>query len=245
MTTEPTMECAVTAATTAERTACIAVLAGIPGLILSSIAAASSTALAIRADVVLTILDMLVLITAWVIAFRTRRSGRAATPRDAMAETLACALAALCMSLSMVVVTAVALQRMAGGGLAPDGPGVVLGMAVNFVYAAINLWLLRRWLQRYRVAPSLFVRSQVCLFSDKLASNLVISLSLAAALALDGTMVARFVDPLAGLLIALATARCTAPVIRDAVQSLRASAKHRRTAATGLSARPMTSDAGG
>ena len=60
-----------------------------------------------------------------------------------------------------------------------------------------------------------------------------------------GTMVARFVDPLAGLLIALATARCTAPVIRDAVQSLRASTKHRRAAATGLRARPMTSDAGG
>ncbi len=179
----------------------------------------------------LTVLDMLVLVTAW---FMARRAGCgnaiSGQPEPPMAETLACTLAALCMSMSMAVVAWIAVQRIMAGGMAPQGSGIILAMTLNFVYAAINLWILRRWRERGRSAPSSLVRSQICLFSDKLASNLLIALSLAAALAFEGTTIARFIDPIAGLLIASMTARCTAPVVRDAVRGLRAGLDRRREA---------------
>jgi len=235
MQTEPDVQSPPKREARAERTACIAVLAGVPGLLLTAIATASSTSLTIGADLVLTLLDMLVLVTAWALASRAGRAGAMSPPIEpVMAETLACALAALCMSLSMAVVAWIAFQRIMAGGVAPHGPGVVLGMAVNFGYAAVNLWILRRWRERGRNASSPLVRSQICLFSDKLASNLLIALSLAAALVLEGTLVARFIDPVAGLLIASATARWTAPVIRDAARSLRAGLRRRSESAVGV-----------
>jgi divalent metal cation (Fe/Co/Zn/Cd) transporter len=210
---EPNMESPAKGESKAERTACIAVLAGAPGLLLTAVASASSTSLTIHADLVLTLLDMLVLVTAWVLAGRT-----------------ACALAALCMSLSMAVVAWIAVQRIMAGGEAPQGSGVYLGMTLNFGYAVVNFWILRRWRERGRNAPSPLVRSQICLFSDKLASNLLIALSLAAALALEGTTIARFIDPIAGLLIASTTARWTVPVVRDALRGLRMGRDRRREA---------------
>jgi hypothetical protein len=74
--------------------------------------------LTIRADLVLTVLDMLVLVTAW---FMARRAGCgnaiSGQPEPPMAETLACTLAALCMSMSMAVVAWIAVQRIMGGGI--------------------------------------------------------------------------------------------------------------------------------
>ncbi len=228
---EPNMESPAKGESKAERTACIAVLAGAPGLLLTAVASASSTSLTIHADLVLTLLDMLVLVTAWVLAGRAGRTGVISPPIEpVMAETLACALAALCMSLSMAVVAWIAVQRIMAGGEAPQGSGVYLGMTLNFGYAVVDFWILRRWRERGRSAPSPLVRSQICLFSDKLASNLLIALSLAAALALEGTTIARFIDPIAGLLIASMTARCTAPVVRDAVRGLRTGRDGRREA---------------
>jgi Co/Zn/Cd efflux system component len=206
----------------AARTARFAVLAGTPGLLLTAYAAASSTSLTIRADLVLTFLDMLVLAAAWVLASRTERvMTNVPKGKPALAEALVTGLAALCMSLSMTVVAGIAVQRIAAGGVAVQGSGVILGMALNFAYGGINFWILRRWRARNRLAPSPLVRSQICLFSDKLSSNLLIAVSLAAALILEGTAVARFIDPIAGLLIATATARWTIPVVRDTARGLR------------------------
>ncbi|NGO53843.1 cation transporter [Allomesorhizobium camelthorni] len=231
MQTEPNVESSPKGESKAARTACIAVLVGAPGLLLTAFAAANSTSLTIRADLVLTVLDMLVLVTAWIVARRAGRAGAISPQAEpAMAETLACTLAALCMSLSMAVVAWIAVRRIMAGGMAPQGSGVFLAMALNFAYAAINLWILRRWRERGRSAPSSLVRSQICLFSDKLASNLLIALSLGAALVLEGTLIARFIDPVAGLLIASATARWTAPVVRDALRGLRTGLGRRREA---------------
>jgi len=206
------------------RTARYAVLASMPGLVLTGFAAASSTSLTIRADLVLTLLDMIALTTAWALAERRRRAGRIPCCHE-KAEALAAAFVALCMGLSMAVVASVAIQRILAGGMAAQGSGVILGATLNFGYGTINFWILRRWQARGRVAPSPFIRSQICLFSDKLSSNLLISLSLAAALILEGTAVARFIDPVAGLLIAAATARWMLPVARDTVRALRSAGK--------------------
>ena len=72
-----------------------------------------------------------------------------------------------------------------------------------------------------QAAASTLARAQICLFSDKLSSNLLIAASLATAMIWEGTMIARFIDPVAGLLIATMTARWTIPVVRDTVRSLR------------------------
>jgi Co/Zn/Cd efflux system component len=200
------------------RTAAMAILAGIPCLVLTAFAAATSTALTLKADMALTLLDTIVLVTAWHYAARPS----VACGRVDRGETIACALAAFSMTLSMAIVAAIAIHRLATGGLAPEGAGLVFGMSVNLAYAAVNLFILMRWRRRHRAAPSALSRSQVCLFCDKLASNLLIGLSIAAALAFEGRPFAAYIDPAAGLLIAASTARWTLPVFRDALHGLRA-----------------------
>ncbi|TIO08297.1 cation transporter [Mesorhizobium sp.] len=206
---------------TAARTARLAVLAGTPGLLLTAYAAATSTSLTIRADLALTLMDMLVLVTVAIVTGGRKNDGAGRKRQAALAETLANAFAALGMCLSMAVVASIAIQRIAAGGVEPHGPGVVLAMSLNVVYAAINFWILRRWKARNRLAASALARAQICLFSDKLSSNLLIAASLATAMIWEGTMIARFIDPVSGLLIATMTARWTIPVVRDTVRSLR------------------------
>ncbi|PDQ17625.1 hypothetical protein CN311_29095 [Mesorhizobium sanjuanii] len=202
----------------AARTARLAVLAGTPGLLLIAYAAATSTSLTIRADLALTLMDMLVLVSVLFVAGGSKKLGKR---RAAMAETLVNALAAFGMCLSMAVVASVAIQRIAAGGVEPHGSGVVLAMGLNGAYAVVNFWILRRWKARNVAAASALARAQICLFSDKLSSNLLIAASLATAMIWHGTIIARFTDPVAGLLIATMTARWTIPVVRDAVRSLR------------------------
>ncbi|MER9405731.1 hypothetical protein NKI36_17000 [Mesorhizobium caraganae] len=205
---------------TAARTARLAVLAGTPGLILTAYAAATSTSLTIRADLALTLMDMLVLVSVAAVTGGGKRLG-IAKRRAALAETLVNALAALAMCLSMTVVAGIAVQRLAAGGVEPHGSGVVLAMNLNLAYAAVNFWILRRWKARNALAASALARAQICLFSDKLSSNLLIAASLATAMIWQGTIIARFIDPVAGLLIATMTARWTIPVVCDAVRGLR------------------------
>lgn len=205
---------------TAARTARLAVLAGTPGLLLTAYAAATSTSLTIRADLSLTLMDMLVLVSVMVVAGGSKKLGMNKR-RAALAETLVNGLAAVGMCFSMAVVAGVAIQRITVGGVEPHGPGIVLAMSLNGAYAAINFWILRRWKARNNAAASALARAQICLFSDKLSSNLLITASLATALIWEGTIIARFVDPVAGLLIATMTARWTMPVVRDTVRSLR------------------------
>lgn len=202
----------------AARTARLAVLAGTPGLLLTAYAAATSTSLTIRADLALTLMDMLVLVSVLVVAGGSKKIGKR---RAALAETLVNALAAIGMCFSMAVVAGIAIQRIAVGGVEPRGSGVVLAMSLNAAYAVVNFWILRRWKARNRVGASALARAQICLFSDKLSSNLLIAVSLATAMIWQGTIIARFIDPVAGLLIATMTARWTIPVVRDTVRSLR------------------------
>ncbi|UVK36264.1 hypothetical protein LHFGNBLO_003163 [Mesorhizobium sp. AR10] len=205
---------------TAARTARLAVLAGTPGLLLTAYAAATSTSLTIPADLALTLMDMLVLVSVLAVASGSKKLGMSKR-RAALAETLVNALAALGMCLSMAVVAGIAVQRIAAGGVEPHGSGVVLAMNLNLAYAAVNFWILRRWKARNALAASALARAQICLFSDKLSSNLLIVTSLATAMIWQGTIIARFIDPVAGLLIATATARWAIPVVRDAVRGLR------------------------
>lgn len=206
------------------RTARYALLAAAPGLLLTAIAAASSTSLTIRADLALTFLDMTALISVWVLAERRhRRPGGSSS--QARGETIAGALVALCMTLSMTTVAIIAVQRIMAGGLVPQGSGVMLGAALNVAYGAMNFWILRRWRVRGRDESSALVRSQICLFSDKLSSNVLIAAALVATMTLGDTALARFIDPAASLLIAAATARWTIPVIRDTLLALRRSAR--------------------
>jgi Co/Zn/Cd efflux system component len=206
---------------TAARTARLAVLAGTPGLLLTAYAAATSTSLTIRADLALTLMDMLVLVTVAIVVGGRKNEGMGRKRQAALAEMLANAFAALGMCLSMAVVAGIAVQRIAAGGVEPHGSGVVLAMSLNVAYAAINVWFLRRLKARNLAATSALARAQICLFSDKLSSNLLIAASLATAMIWQGTLIARFVDPVAGLLIATMTARWTIPVVRDTVRSLR------------------------
>ncbi|OWK19742.1 hypothetical protein AJ88_39310 [Mesorhizobium amorphae CCBAU 01583] len=126
----------------AVRTARLAVLAGTPGLLLTAYATATSTSLTIRADLALTMMDMLVLVVVAVVA-GGRKSGMGKR-RAALAETLANALAASGMCLSMAVVAGIAVQRITAGGVEPHGSGVVLAMNLNLAYAVVNFWILRR-----------------------------------------------------------------------------------------------------
>ncbi len=220
-----------------ERTARVAVLAGLPGLSLVTIAALSANSLALHADLVLSLLDMAVLVTAWAVARRRRKDVTAGRRGHARAEHLAGTLAAFCMLFSMSVVVWAAIARISAGGVAPSGTGVVVGMALNGVYAAINFWILRTWRRRLRAQPSPFVRAQVCLFWDKISTNLIIATSLALGLAFAGSPIAHYVDPVAGLLIAAATARWVTPVIRDSLRGLliaRTRRRRRMTRALGI-----------
>ncbi len=211
---------------TAASTARLAVLASTPGMLLTAYAAATSTSLTIRADLALTLMDMLVLVSVLVVTGSGKKPG-IAKRRAALAETLVNALAALAMCLSMTVVAGIAVQRLAAGGVEPHGSGVVLAMNLNLVYAAVNFWILRRWKARNALAASALARAQICLFSDKLSSNLLIAVSLATAMIWQGTILARFIDPVTGLLIATMTARWAIPVVRDAARSLRREIRRR------------------
>lgn len=217
------------------RTARHALLAAAPGLVLTAIAAASSTSLTIRADLALTFLDMTALIWVWVLAERRHRRPGGMTSH-ARNEMIAGALVALCMTFSMTIVAILAVQRIMAGGMAPQGGGVMLGAALNIFYGAVNFWVLSRWRARGRDAA--LVRSQICLFSDKLSSNVLIAAALLATMTLGDTALARFIDPAASLLIAAATARWTIPVIRDTLKALRRSARSAALAKRRAGGRP-------
>lgn len=212
----------------AERTARVAVLAGLPGLSLVTVAALNANSLALGADLVLSLLDMAVLATAWIVARRRRMDAAGNGRAHARAEHFAGTLAAFCMLLSMSVVVWAAATRIMAGGVAPEGAGVVVGMALNGVYAGINGWILCRWRQRLRARPSPFARAQVCLFWDKLSTNLIIATSLALGLVFADAPAVRYVDAVASLLIAAATARWVAPVIRDSLRGLLIARQRRR-----------------
>ncbi len=202
-----------------EKTARLAVIAGLPGLALIVLAALSTDSLALHADLILSVVDMLLLLVVWAVASRTG-SGRAEGRRAARAEHLACTLAACCMILSMSVVAWFAAGRIGTGGMAPGGAGAWMGLTLNAIYAVVNLALLRRWRLRYRDERTAFVRSQICLFCDKLCTNLIVTGSLAIALGVPESWLGRHADPIGGLLIAATTARWTAPVVRDALRGM-------------------------
>lgn len=210
-------------------TARLALALAVPGLALTAWAAAASNALALRADLALSLLDAGVLCAVW-LASRAGGADRRGARRRRRAETIAVLVAALGMTVSMLVVAFFAIQRLLAGGVPPQGDGIALGMGVNLAYAVVNGLILLRWRRRMRTAPSALARSQICLFSDKLASNLLLGASLALALLLQPWPVARYVDPVAGLLIATATACWTAPVLRDAILSLTSRGRRRPAA---------------
>lgn len=200
----------------AERTARVAVLAGAPGLMLTSVAALTAESLALDADLILTILDMLVLLTVWAIA----HCGRDRRNNMRRAESLVATFVGAGMVLSMALVAWTAVHRIADGGLAPSGPGVAVGLALNAGYLAVNAWILYRWRLRYLEQPSAFIRSQVCLYWDKLSANLILVVSLTAGTAFADQPWGSYVDPLAGLLMAAATLRWVSPILLDAARGL-------------------------
>ncbi|HEX2526534.1 MAG TPA: hypothetical protein VHL31_09595 [Geminicoccus sp.] len=193
------------------RTAAAALLAGMPGLAVTAVAVIGSNALTVRADLLLSLLDVMALAG---VCFVTRSGG------GVLRERLASALVALSMAASLALISYLAFMQLSGGGTRLEGFGLFLALALNGGYAVFNAWALRRWQGVLRHQPSPLAHSQVRLFSDKLSSNLLISLSLAMSLVLDGSPISLYADPAAGLALALATAWWAAPTIAAAVRDL-------------------------
>jgi hypothetical protein len=192
--------------------AVVGLLAGLPGLAVTCLAALGSNALTIRADLLLSLLDMAALAAVWHV---TRRGG------GPQAQRIARALVALSMAGSLVLIAGLALARLFGGGTPTEGFGLFLALALNGGYGAVNFWTLRRWQHVQKQDPSFLAHSQVRLFADKLSSNLLICLSLALTLILGDAPATAYVDPAAGLALAAATAWWAAPTIATAVRDIR------------------------
>jgi hypothetical protein len=195
-----------------ERTALAALIAGTPSLMVTAAAAASANALAVWADLMLSVIDMAALAAVW-------RTSRHRTDSSA-AETRALVFVAACMAASLAIVTGLAGQRLLGGGTPLEGPGIQLALAQNAGFAVVNAWLLGRWRRRMRAAPSAVVRSQLRLFSDKLACNLILTASLAASLVVGDVALASALDAATGVLLVVMSAWWFAPVLAGAWQQL-------------------------
>ncbi|WP_210529657.1 cation transporter [Rubellimicrobium arenae] len=197
------------------RTTACALIAGLPGLVLTALAAGSSTSLALRTDLLLTLLDMAALSGAWAFARHHHRDPVAA----ARAEHLVTALVAGCMVLSMLSVMGCAVHRAWWGEPAVGGPGLVIGFGLNVVSGFVNLRLMMLWRERVRHDPgSPFLRSQLRLFADKLCSNILLAGSLLLMLILEGQSETRLIDPAVSLVMALASAYWAWPVACQAVR---------------------------
>jgi len=184
------------------RTALAAIMAGTPGLGLTAAAAATSDALVVQADLVLSLLDMAALLA---IAVAVQRG-------TARAEWLAHYLVTLSMIASLVMISWLSLARLTMPALA-EGAGLWLALILNSVHAPINGWLLVRWRRAHRSSPSPATAGQMRLFADKLTSNLLISGSIAATVSLGDHRMAPLVDPAAGLAMVAATIWWTGPAI--------------------------------
>ena len=194
----------------AERTAATALAAGLPGLLLTGAAALSANALAIWADLLLTLIDAAALSAVW---WTARRGSRRPDEPPAAAEAHALVFVGLCMALSLALVTLLAMGRLLSGGVALGGPGVGLALVQNMAYALINGWILRRWCGRMRAAPGPFLRSQVRLFSDKLSCNLILAASLGATLTLDDMTLVAAIDAATSVLLVAMSAWWCGPVL--------------------------------
>lgn len=195
----------------AEATARAAVLAGLPALGITAVAAASASSLAIWADLLLTVIDMAALVGAWTVARRGGRIG--ATTRMAAAEARILVFTSLCMAASLLLVLGLAVARLSDGGAPVDGAGLWLALAQNGVYAAVNGWILLSWRRRLRAAPGALVQAQVRLFSDKLSSNVILLAALGATLAFPGSAFATLIDAATGVFLAAISAWWLLPVI--------------------------------
>ncbi|WP_159718910.1 hypothetical protein [Geminicoccus flavidas] len=185
------------------RTAATAVLAGTPGLGLTVMAATTSNALVVHADLLLSLLDMVALLTVWA----TVRSASARLKRAARH------LMALSLVASLATVTWVTWERLTVDTVRLEGRGLWVAMILNGVYALINGWVLLRWRRSHRQSSCSVAASQIRLFADKLTSNVLIAGSLAVSVALDGIYLSRFIDPVAGLAMVTATAWWAAPTV--------------------------------
>jgi hypothetical protein len=187
-----------------------AVLAGAPALGLTIVAALTSSSLAVRADLLLSLLDMAALLAVW----RLARLG------GVRAERQARLLVTLAMTGSLALVTVLAAGRLAGADVVVAGPGLWLALAQNLAFALTNGWMVARWRHALTSAPSEIARSQVRLFADKLTSNLLLAGSLGLSQALDDPALARHIDLLAALAMTLATTCWALPTIRASLQEL-------------------------
>jgi divalent metal cation (Fe/Co/Zn/Cd) transporter len=101
-----------------------------------------------------------------------------------------------------------------------DGSGIFVAIAINLAYTFINGAILLRYLRQRHSDPSPLVSSQIRLFIDKLTSNILVLVSLGAAVLWRDTSFGRFIDPMASLLIGASMIFWSSRIMRDSIREL-------------------------
>lgn len=204
-----------------ERTARLAVLAVIPTLAITAWSVLESNSLALAADLLLTVLDTACVLVAWIVARRALAERPAGLDYGTgKLESLASAVVGVFMVASLCLVVTLAGLRLAQGGAAVAGDGILIGLAINLVYGLVNGGILMRYRAQRRHDPSPLVQSQIRLFIDKVTSNLLMAAALGSAVLFRDTAAGPYIDPVASLLVALSMAFWAVQIIRSSIGEL-------------------------
>ncbi len=177
--------------------------AGAACIALTLVMALLANSLLLWADLAATVLDFAAVYLAW---WTLRRASRGRLHSAFFAQHLGRLESVGSLGIGVVMIATFAAILVSGvwrlaAPVRVEGVGLWIGLGVNAVYAAVNGWLCWRSYTEHRRAASPVLLVQGRLFAIKLASNIVVIVSLGLSLGVEAGWVL-YVDPAAAIVLA-------------------------------------------
>jgi ferrous-iron efflux pump FieF len=189
---------------------------GLVGLLITITYAVTANSVALWAECLVTVLDFLCVLTAWLTLRRVGRGAAASGPALGRLESFASLGIGQLMVLSFVLIMGAAAWK-AFHPSPIGGFGVYLAICANSVYSLINGSLLSRSLKMERSRPSPTISAQRRLYSVKTFSNVIMVVAMGLALGFRSQLWAQYIDPVFSVFIGVA-------LILNATKTVRSSA---------------------
>jgi ferrous-iron efflux pump FieF len=183
---------------------------------LTVVCALTANSTALWADVIAGGIDLLCMLTAWLTIRRTSRRADESGFGHSRLESFASLGIGQLMALSFLLIMGAAVWK-ALHPEAIEGFGISLAIGLNVVYGVVNAILLRRSRQLELTHRSPTLSAARRLFLVKTLSNVVLVVTLGAALAFRGQAWAHYIDPALSVVIGMV-------MVLDATKTLRSSA---------------------
>lgn len=198
----------------------LGVLAAILDLAILTTAMVLSHSALLLADMLKTGLEFVAILMSWLCLRRLARGGHHQFEYGmGKLENLS----SMAMGLLMVVCVLVIAGNSALHMLSPSTPpriGIIIGAGDEALFSAINAWLWLRSRAQARQDNSPLMQAQASMYQAKFIGSVFIFGSLSASLLLGGLPWARFIDPVASLVVAGSMLAMTFGILKGSFQDL-------------------------